>query len=97
MVMADDLTEQLGALSAALADVEREKREAQLTLEAKNKVLAEWTGLYPGIAGATTSLYEMTGRQDLADVVRPTARRRAGLTEEQDEGSEGAPTAPPTG
>jgi hypothetical protein len=99
MVIADDLKEQLAALVTALTHVETEKREAQLTLEAKNKVLAAWTGLYPGIAGATTSLYEVAGRQDLADVVRPTARRRAGLTEAADEAPEGsAPEgAPPVG
>jgi hypothetical protein len=88
VAVADAIRAQLVAVGDAVAAVERERREAQLTLEAKNKALAEWTAGYPGIASVTTGLFELAGRNDLADVVRPTARRRAGLTEAQDAGSD---------
>jgi hypothetical protein len=100
VAIADSLKAQIEAITAAVAEVDRERREAQLTLEAKNTSLAAWDAVYPGVADTTTGLYELAGRQDLADVVRPTARRRAGLTEDNDTKAPppaGAPTeaAPP--
>jgi hypothetical protein len=70
--------------SAALGDVRREEREAQITRDDRNGSLAAWNGKYHGIANALTGLFELAGKQALADRVRPTARRRAGLPENAD-------------
>jgi hypothetical protein len=72
--------------------VRREEREAQLTREARNAALVRWNGSYQGLADVVTGLFELAGKPALAERVRPTARRRAGLTEDADmEGSGGAP------
>jgi hypothetical protein len=71
-------------LTSALADVKREEREAQLTLKARNAVAAAWNTRYQGIADTATGIYEAVGQADLADRVRPTARRRAGVAEAVD-------------
>jgi hypothetical protein len=81
---ADDLKAAAGDLEATLTDVEREKREAQITLNAKNEAMAEWGTTYQGVADAAAALYVLAGRPDLAERVRPTARRRAGLPEADD-------------
>jgi hypothetical protein len=81
-------------LKSALDDVRREKREAQLTQKRRTEALSQWNGRYQGVADTATGLYEISGHMDLAELVRPTARRRAGLTEEEDV-AEGEPATPP--
>lgn len=71
-------------LTDALADVKREEREAQLTLKARNDATAAWNTRYQGIADTATGLFEAVGHADLADPVRPAARRRAGVAEAVD-------------
>jgi hypothetical protein len=84
-----------GRLQEKLGDVEREEREAQLTLTVKQEATAKWSTAYQGVADTITGLYEIAGRADLADRVRPTARRRAGLPEPPDEpGSPETPNKP---
>lgn len=93
---ADDLQAAAAELQASLGDVEREKREAQLTLNAKNEALAEWTSGYQGVADAVSALFYLAGKRELAEKVRPTARRRAGLPEAGDTPPvEPPPPAPP--
>lgn len=82
-------------LEEALADVRREERELQLTQKRRNETMATWNARYPGVADVATGLFELAGRGDLADLVRPTARRRAGLTEEGDVVEEGGTEAAP--
>lgn len=77
-------------LAAALGDVRREEREAQLTLKARNDATAVWNSRYQGVADAATGIFELVGQGTLADLVRPTARRRAGLAEQGD-----LPASPP--
>jgi len=67
-----------------LGDVRREEREAQVTREARNASLIGWNTSYQGVATVATGLFELAGQSALADRVRPTARRRAGLTEDAD-------------
>jgi hypothetical protein len=85
-------------LRKSLGDIEREKREAQLTLNAKNEAMAAWGPGYQGVADAVAALFVIGGRADLADKVRPTARRRAGLPEAEDaatpQGADGSTPAP---
>lgn len=93
---ADDLDEHRNALGTALEDVEREKREAQITQTAKDAQLAKWPVIYSGVADTAAALFVLAGRPDLAERVRPTARRRAGTPEEEDNAApQGqAPAAP---
>lgn len=79
-------------LRAALADVRREEREAQLTQARRDDAIALWNQRYQGVADTITGLYELAGRVELADRVRPTARRRAGLMEEADDTPAPAPS-----
>jgi len=84
VAMANELSVHLGTLRTALGDVQREEREAQGTREARNASLLAWNRSYQGIADVTTGFFELSGNAELAERVRPTARRRAGLTEEAD-------------
>jgi hypothetical protein len=88
---ADDLKALGDGLRKSLGDVEREKREAQLTQNAKNATMAAWGPAYQGVADAVAALFVIGGRADLADKVRPTARRRAGLPEVEDTANSQAP------
>jgi len=81
---AEDLEAHGKALEAALEDVEREKREAQITQSAKDMQMGRWSTVYAGVASAAAALFTLAGRPDLADRVKPTARRRAGTPEEAD-------------
>jgi hypothetical protein len=82
-------------LRTALADVRREEREAQLTQARRDEAIARWNQHYQGVADTITGLYELAGRAELADRVRPTARRRAGMTEDADVPAEPATPATP--
>jgi hypothetical protein len=90
---ANDVRDCAAALHTALGNVEQEKREAQLTQGAKNDAMATWAQTYPAIADGAAAFFALAGRTDLAQRVRPTARRRAGLPDE--EVVPPAPTAPP--
>jgi hypothetical protein len=82
--LAHSLQKPIADLTAALADVGREVREAQLTLKARNDALGTWNAVYQGVADVVTGIFELCGRADLADLVRPTSRRRAGVAEPGD-------------
>jgi hypothetical protein len=92
--LADELEESIAKLSAALTDVQRETREAQLTLERKNQAAGNWQAAYQGVTYTFYGLYLLAGRKDLAERIEPTARRRAGLPEPED--TEGRPDPAPT-
>jgi hypothetical protein len=83
--LADELAPRIESLAAALSDVQRESREAQLTLERKSQAAASWENTYQGVTYAFYGLYLLAGRKDLADRIEPTARRRAGLPEDGDQ------------
>lgn len=84
LAAADDLDAHNAALAASLDDIEREKREAQVTLSAKDAQIARWPVVYSGAADAAAALFVLGGRPELAEKVRPTARRRAGTPEAED-------------
>lgn len=88
---AADLEAHSEALETSLEDVERERREAQITQSAKDTLMSRWPTVYAGVASAASALFTLAGRPDLAERVRPTARRRSGVPEEAD-----TTTAPPT-
>lgn len=94
-VLADELTAGQAALQAALDATKTEEREAQLTLEAKNRAAETWQTAYPGVSSTLYGLYLLAGRKDLAERVSPTARRRAGLPEADDTADAGTTPKPP--
>lgn len=96
LLAADDVKNSAQALRAALANVEQEKREAQLTQGAKNEAMSAWSADYPAVADGAAAFFTLAGRPDLAQRVRPTARRRAGLPDEEATSAE-APAAPQVG
>lgn len=89
-LLGHSLEKPIAHLTAALADVKREEREAQLTLKVRNEAALVWNTRYQGVADVVTGIFEMVGQTDLAERVRPTARRRAGLAEAVD-----LPATPP--
>ena len=97
LLVADDVRDSAAALRTTLGDVEREKREAQLTLGVKTEAMANWGNTYPAVADATAAFFALAGRTDLAQRVRPTARRRAGLPDEETSTPAVQPPAPPPG
>lgn len=95
--LADELEGLVAKLAEALGDVQRETREAQLTLERKNLAATGWQDAYQAVSSSFYGLYLLAGRRDLADRIEPTARRRAGLPEEPDApgNNNPAPSPPP--
>jgi hypothetical protein len=81
------LETRVDALSDALTAVKREDKEAQQALLARDNAIAEFEPIYSGVANITVGLLELTGQTALAERVKPTVRRRAGLD---------APPAEPT-
>ncbi|APR83467.1 Hypothetical protein A7982_08816 [Minicystis rosea] len=92
--LGDALLARAVELRGALGDIRREEREAQMTLARRDEAVAIWNKRYQGVADIITGIYELVGRADLADRVRPTARRRAGLTEDADTTPAPNPPAP---
>ncbi|HRI68838.1 MAG TPA: hypothetical protein PK156_31630 [Polyangium sp.] len=90
ILAANDVRDTAATLRTALAKVEQERREAQLTQSTKNEAMAAWGTTYSAAADCTAAFFALAGRTDLAQRVRPTARRRAGLPDE-----ESAPPQPP--
>lgn len=85
-VFAKDLRKQLRALDPALAAVAREQREGEATLATKTKALAENDRTFQRTAAAVEALARFGGRDDIADKVRPSARRPGLPAEEEGEG-----------
>jgi hypothetical protein len=58
-----------------------EERETQIARGERDRQAELWLQVYPGVADVLAGLAFMVGRTDIADRVRPTARRRAGEPE----------------
>jgi len=84
LAVAEDLAFAIADLKRALAEVDREKREAIMSQNAKTIATTRWVSMYQGVAEAACGLYGLAGQTALADGIRPTARRLAGLPEEDD-------------
>jgi hypothetical protein len=95
--MASALRSEVDSFRAALADVSREERQYQLALSKREQCAARWSSVYPGVAEALGAFYQLAGRSDLAEYVRPTARRRAGQPEPIDVAPPVVPDPPPAG
>lgn len=62
-------------LDKSLNDVKREERTSQAALELRDQKIAEWHNIYVAIASVVSGLYQLAGRSDLADRIRPTIRK----------------------
>jgi hypothetical protein len=80
--LAGELGELVDDLEAALASVRKEEREAQLTLERRNRASETWQEIYLSVTHMAYGTYILAGRRDLAERIEPTQRRRAGIEEE---------------
>lgn len=89
------LTEHNDALSSALGDVAREAREAEGTLVAKNRALAEHDRTFGDVATLVSAVLRIGGDAELAARVRPSPRR-PGQTVELAEGDATPPSPTPT-
>lgn len=69
-------------LATALTEVTREEREAQATLSARTEAEAEWSRGYGAVGALFAAFATLAGKDDLADRVMPTERRRAGVPEQ---------------
>lgn len=94
-LLAGELQTALNAAQAADKEVERERKEAELTLSAKHKAMEQWPNPYSPAADALACLFVLAGHPTLADRVRPTAKRRSGVPETDDE-TPGEGNTPPT-
>ena len=65
--------------------MERERREEQTKLSARNEAMDRWAATYSSVAGSFAAAARGVGLSEVADRVRPTARRRNGLLEPEDE------------
>ena len=78
-ILADALEGKLTPLRQALDDVNTEQRELHGTLLKRDAEVADWYEVYHGGATAMMGLYRMAGKREMAQRVRPTKRRAAGL------------------
>ena len=79
--LASSLDPKVLAVEAALGTVNQEAREAQLTLVAKQRAIAEYDATFRAVATTLEGLFSYAGLPELAARVRPS-RRSAGVTEE---------------
>jgi hypothetical protein len=77
--LAEELDAHVRAFAQGLKDVKREEREAQQALTRRDAAIADYDPVYSGAAQIVAGLLELIGQSTLADQVKPTARRRAGL------------------
>lgn len=84
----DDLADALAELRAELEEAAAanldEKRETQAARSDRNKHREEWDTSYQGIANTAVGLFRLAGEPELSERVRPTAKRRKGLPEQED-------------
>lgn len=80
----DDLNTPIAVLEAALGDVAREVREAQMASDARNRALAANDDSFSRVAGATSALLRAVGDDALAARVRPSTRKPGQVATEED-------------
>lgn len=82
--MAEAIEALLATMSVAMKAVGKEERELQLALSARDQAVDAWARAYRGVAGMIASAFWLVGLDDLHDRVRPTAKRRVGIPEDED-------------
>ncbi|QDG51567.1 hypothetical protein FIV42_12665 [Persicimonas caeni] len=69
------------SLGGVLEEVDTEIREVDEARAHRDKIVAEWLHIFRGTAAALSALYDLAGRHDLAERIRPTLARAEGETE----------------
>jgi hypothetical protein len=84
---------QLVVLQGSLKEVAREVREAEQTLATKSQAMAEQQHLASGVANLLAGVFRLAGLDELAERVRPSARRAAEQSKPGDEETTDKPSA----
>lgn len=77
------LAELLATLDTSLKEVARETREAEQTLVARNDAMSTQVDHASGVASVLSGIFRLAGLDELAERVRPSARRTASSTPEE--------------
>lgn len=77
-IAAQTLVAHATALDGLIADDDREARELEDAFAKRDRAVAAWLDVYQGTASALEGLYRRAGWKELADKVRPTARKVRG-------------------
>ncbi|QDG54637.1 hypothetical protein FIV42_28995 [Persicimonas caeni] len=78
-VLADELEPAIAELASRIEDLRREEKEADAALVARDRAIAHWRKTYRSVANMLVGAFEMAGENELAERVRPTVRRTAGV------------------
>ena len=95
--LAEDLREKRAHLDRTFKSVQREVREAQATLAAKDRALAAHDTCFSSVATTLTGLLHHAGNTDLAAKVRPSTRRPGQTATEAGETPDPTPATPSPG
>jgi hypothetical protein len=82
MAYLEPLAVGVSRLEAAQEAAQREQRELQITLMNKNRALAEHDACFMAVARTLEALFRLAGLNELADRVRPSARRPGQVEDE---------------
>lgn len=96
LAAADHLDEAQAELAASLDAVTTETKELQHSLGLRDAAATNWTNVYQASATLLEGLLRLGGRPDLAERVRPTARRAIGLDLNPPAPSDPTPAPSPT-
>ena len=83
---AEDIRTHLLPLQKALADVAREKKEANASLHAKQATVTESDEAFTTVARLLSATFAMARRKDIARKVRPSGRRPGRTVEPVEDG-----------
>lgn len=88
------LTQKKSDLGSRLEAVTQEVKEAQISLDAKNKAIAIYDERFAPIAGLFERALQLSGKPELAQKVKPSIRK-AGVVEEEPSQEPSEPNPPP--
>jgi hypothetical protein len=91
--IAEALDAPLAALNEALSATLLEEREKEAALTARDRASERHGRAYRGVASLLAGLYAIADRDDLAERIRPTVRREAGLEPTPPEAAAAEPSA----
>jgi len=83
-LLADKIETELVPMQISMEDIAREVREIREALAVRNEAVEEFDRVYSAVAESVHAYFLLANRPDLAERVRPTPRRREGITEKRD-------------
>jgi hypothetical protein len=94
--VADEIDSYRDKLVSQLESVARENREAQLTLDAKNRAIDAYDSVFSGVASGLCGMLELAGKHELALKVRPSPRKPGQTVDDSEPvATSPAPNPPP--